>query len=341
MVSVFQLRINDRIQVTPAMTYRHLHSHLEHTVLAPLLEYSTDAWFDSRNNGDLPRWRRAVAALPSLVPSSTDLFHGVRIGTSNDCSPAQQATLRTALQGLMPWRKGPFELFGINIDTEWRSDWKWERLQHHLSPLTDRIILDVGCGNGYHCFRMVGEGARLALGVDPQLAYSMQFKAIKHYAPELPVYVLPTTLERALHKMPADIEAFDTVFSMGVLYHRRSPIDHLLQLKSCLRPGGELVLETLVVEGPEGYSLTPSDRYARMPNVWFIPSCKTMMNWLQRCGFLQVRLVDLGTTTIQEQRSTEWMQFQSLVDSLNPEDHNTTVEGLPAPQRAVFIATAP
>lgn len=59
---------------------------------------------------------------------------------------------------------------------------------------------------------------------------------------------------------------------MGVLYHRRSPLEHLWQLKDQLVQDGELVLETLVVEGDENTVLVPGDRYAQMRNVYFIPS---------------------------------------------------------------------
>lgn len=316
------------------MPYRHLDSFLNNPAMAQLLRFSSDQWYNSRNNGDLPRWRQAHASLPDLVPGAIDLQTCVRIGSANDCSDAERDQLEAALRQLMPWRKGPYELFGVHIDTEWRSDWKWERLLPHLSPLAGRSILDVGSGNGYHCFRMAGAGARLAIGVDPQLAYAMQFQCIKRYVPEAPVYVLPATLDQVSH----EIRAFDTVFSMGVLYHRRSPIDHLLQLQGCLRPGGELVLETLVVEGPEGYALTPRKRYGRMPNVWYIPSCDTTLRWLERCGFRNCRLVDVSDTTVAEQRSTDWMRFESLVDCLDPENPSLTVEGYPGPKRAIFIA---
>lgn len=319
------------------MPYSNLQTLLENSPMTPLLKFSTAAWYDSRNNGDLHKWRRAVDELPDLNPGSVDLLHSVRIGDAADCSAAQQAALTERLRVMMPWRKGPFELFGVKIDTEWRSDWKWERLRGHVAPLAGRTILDVGCGNGYHCFRMAGEGARLAIGVDPQLAYAMQFQAVKRYVPDVPVFVLPTTLEQ----LPHDMQSFDTVFSMGVLYHRRSPIDHLLQLQGCLKPGGELVLETLVVEGPEGYALMPRDRYCRMPNTWFIPSCATALAWLVRCGFKNVRMIDICDTTTQEQRSTDWMRFQSLSESLDPENPTLTVEGYPAPKRAVFLANAP
>ncbi len=323
------------------MSYQHLPGLLGNGPLRALARFGTAEWFSSRNNGDFPRWQAALEALPALQPSQVELREAVRIGNAEDCSESEQAQLRSALQGLIPWRKGPFELFGVHIDTEWRSDWKWDRLREHIAPLQGRTILDVGCGNGYHCFRMAGEGARLAIGIDSQLAYAMQYRMISHYVPDVPAFVLPTTFEQALEQLPEDVAAFDSVFSMGVLYHRRSPIDHLLQLKSCLRPGGELVLETLVVEGPEGHALVPQDRYCRMPNVWFIPSCATLLLWLQRCGLRNGRVVDVSTTSLQEQRTTPWMRFQSLAESLDPADRSRTVEGLPAPRRAVILANAP
>ena len=134
---------------------------------------------------------------------------------------------------------------------------------------------------------------------------------------------------------------FDTVFSMGVLYHRKSPIDHLLQLKSLLCSGGELCLETLVIDGGKGDVLLPKNRYARMKNVWFIPSAIELSGWLERCGFKNVRVVNSSSTTIKEQRSTEWMPFESLSECLNMEDPGLTVENLPAPKRAIIIAVKP
>ena len=125
---------------------------------------------------------------------------------------------------------------------------------------------------------------------------------------------------------------------MGVLYHRRSPIDHLLALRDTLRPGGELVLETLVVEGDEHTVLVPGERYAQMPNVYFLPSSLALAQWLTRAGFTNVRIVDEAITTQDEQRRTDWMTYQSLADFLDPNDPSRTIEGYPAPRRAVLVA---
>jgi tRNA (mo5U34)-methyltransferase len=228
-------------------------------------------------------------------------------------------------------------VFGIHIDTEWRSDWKWNRLKDHIAPLADRTVLDVGCGSGYHCWRMAGEGARLTIGIDPTLLYVMQFAAIQRLANQDHVHVLPLGID----DLPQGLSGFDTVFSMGVLYHRRSPIDHLFELKSLLRPRGELILETLVIEGEAGRVMVPADRYAQMRNVWFLPSSETLVAWLQRCGYEDVRVVDVNRTSLEEQRSTDWMRFNSLADFLMPEHPELTVEGLPAPTRAVIVAQTP
>lgn len=290
--------------------------------------------FREDGHGDWVRWRQIVAELPVIPISSVDLCDAVRIGEPGDVTEDARGKLAAQLQGLHPWRKGPYELFGIDLDTEWRSDWKWERLKEHIEPLSNRLVLDVGCGNGYHCWRALGVGARMVIGIDPTLLSVMQFEAVKKLHGEAPVYVLPLGIE----DLPADLKLFDSVFSMGVLYHRRSPIDHLFELKSCLRPGGQLVLETLVVDGDRYKVMLPSGRYAQMRNVWFLPSCAALGAWLLRCGFKNVRLCNVTKTTIGEQRSTQWMRFQSLKDFLDPDDDQLTCEGYPAPKRAIFVA---
>ncbi len=291
--------------------------------------------FSTRSHGTFQEWRRLVEQIEPWPPSLRELTERVQIGSCDDVSLQQRAQLERQLKVLCPWRKGPYRIYGIDLDTEWRSDWKWERLRYGITPLAGRRVLDVGCGNGYHCWRMLGAGAGLVVGIDPTLLSVMQFHAIRKLYGEAPVYVLPIGIE----SIPEKSNVFDTVFSMGVLYHRRSPIDHLLELKNCLRPGGELVLETLVIDGKKGETLVPQGRYANMRNVWFIPSCGTLTGWLLRCGFHNVRLLDVSKTTFDEQRTTEWMPFHSLRDFLDPENPALTCEGYPAPVRATFTAT--
>jgi tRNA (mo5U34)-methyltransferase len=287
--------------------------------------------------GKMERWLNALQSLPELRPSRVELQECVTIGSSADLGSYNREDVIALLQAFHPWRKGPYSFFGIGIDTEWRSDWKWERVLPHIQPLTGRKVLDVGCGNGYHGWRMRGAGADFVLGIEPFLLSAMQFQVMQRYLRDPVHHVIPIGIE----DVPADLACFDSVFSMGVLYHRRSPLDHLFELKGCLRPGGQLILETLIVEGDEQTIFMPQERYAKMRNVWFLPSIAAMTLWLQRCGFIDIACVDTNRTSREEQRSTEWMHFESLADFLDPCDPEKTIEGYPAPLRAIFTATRP
>lgn len=297
-----------------------------------------DQRFHQRCHGELSRWLKSINNLPVLIPDQVALDGDyITIGSADQINDSTKQQFIDCLQLLHPWRKGPFKLFGIDLDTEWRSNMKWQRVSPHIQPLEGRKVLDIGCGNGYHCWRMLDQNPRWVLGIDPSQKFMMQFEVIKRYAGNLPISFLPLRSE----DLPAEMAAFDTVLSMGVLYHRKSPFDHLEELRQCLRPGGELILETLVIKGGKNEVLVPADRYAQMRNVWFIPTCDTLIGWLQRVGFDQVRLVDINRTTVEEQRSTNWMRFHSLENYLDPQNPHLTIEGHPAPIRATFIAQNP
>ncbi len=283
-------------------------------------------------HGNLSDWQEALGRLPDV---GKHIFNsGSDVITSHFDWPGEtEREARDELLKLIPWRKGPFDIAGIEIDTEWRSDLKWRRLENSISALPDRRILDVGCGNGYYALRMRGLGARLVLGIDPTLLYVIQFAALTHFMRPEPVHILPLRL----HELPASGPLFDTAFSMGVLYHQRDPIEHLTQLKETLRIDGELVLESLVIPGDSSEIIVPDDRYARMRNVWHLPTIKRLKEWLDETGFTDIRVIDQTITTIDEQRTTRWMPFESLGEALDPSDASKTVEGLPAPMRVVMI----
>ncbi|WP_337012556.1 tRNA 5-methoxyuridine(34)/uridine 5-oxyacetic acid(34) synthase CmoB [Pantoea sp. AS142] len=293
-------------------------------------------WQRENLHGHFRDWYKSLEYLPQLEPQKLDLLHSVT-ADRDDISDRHRQGIKKLLRNLMPWRKGPYFLYGTHINTEWRSDWKWERVIPHISPLAGRTVLDVGCGSGYHMWRMIGAGAHLVVGIDPMQLFLVQFEAVRKLLND----------DRRAHMLPLGIEqlpvlqAFDTVFSMGVLYHRRSPLDHLLQLKNQLVSGGELVLETLVIEGDVNQVLVPGERYAQMRNVFFIPSAEALKSWLEKSGFVDVRIVDFARTTTEEQRRTDWMTSESLAEFLDPDDPSKTIEGYPAPLRAVLVATKP
>lgn len=297
------------------------------------LPAALDYWLTSQQHGEFAKWCKLLTKLPDTAPSVVSLSDSVRIGSENDVSEYAKKQIEGLLRQFMPWRKGPFYLHDIFIDTEWRSDWKWERLLPHISSLENKNVLDVGCGSGYHMWRMLNQNPNIICGIDPTALFLIQFQAIKHFYPAPNIHLLPLGIE----DMP-DLNAFDSVFSMGVLYHRKDALTFLTQLKNQLKSGGELILETLVVDGDANTVFLVPDRYAQMRNVWFLPSIDALKCWLDKIGFINVRCVDQSVTSIKEQRSTSWMTNQSLVDFLDPKDHTKTIEGFPAPKRAVILA---
>lgn len=293
---------------------------------------------DPKRHGDLPKWLDTLKQLPDAKASLCELDSDTLIiGDPDDLTPSEAAALHTALFDLKPWRKGPFQVFDTFIDTEWRSDWKWQRVKPHINDLKGRNVLDVGCGTGYHGWRMLGDGADYVLGIDPSMRFLVQFMAIQKYINHSGFDFLPIGIE----DMPNDMNYFDSVFSMGVLYHRRKPIDHLLELKNLLTNGGELILETLIIDNIQGGTLTPTDRYAQMRNVWSIMTVAKIITLLEQAGFTNVKCVDQNITSLDEQRQTDWMQFHSLKEFLDPHDFSKTIEGYPAPKRGLFIAQKP
>ena len=283
----------------------------------------------SKRHPQIIEWNNLLDKVPTPSPEQINLKSGV-IAEGDFI-----INLEEDLKKFSPWRKGPFVLYGTKINSEWRSDWKWERLINLISPLKDKNILDIGCGNGYHLWRMIGEGARLVIGIDPQPLFIYQFFVIKKLLGRINnCWALPLTFE----EFPNKESYFDTCFSMGVIYHRKNPLKHLNNINKILKKNGEIILETLIVDSKEEDLIIPKGRYAKMNNVWFIPSIETTVSWLKKSNFKNIRVLNVAPTTTKEQRSTEWMRFESLNNFLDKKNPEKTVEGYPAPIRAIFSA---
>ena len=290
-------------------------------------------WQTDSKHGNWPKWEKRRQQLPSPASPTWSVKDGVVQLSTDAFGERESRTIEHLLRQFMPWRKGPYQIGQTMIDTEWRSDLKWDRLLPHITPLTGRDVLDIGCGSGYHLWRMLEAGAKRVVGIDPTDLFFMQHLIVSHFAPQVPIHFLPLALEQ----LPAS-DAYDTVFTMGVFYHRRDPFSFLKQCQRQLNVGGELILETLVVPGDSQTVLMPQDRYAQMSNVWFLPSVEAMLVWLKKAGFKHPQCIDIAMTNSSEQRQTDWIEGHSLAQFLDPNDASLTIEGYPAPTRAVFIA---
>ncbi|NVJ52603.1 MAG: tRNA 5-methoxyuridine(34)/uridine 5-oxyacetic acid(34) synthase CmoB [Campylobacteraceae bacterium] len=254
------------------------------------------------------------------------------IGKREDLTDSEFALIEETAKKLIPWRKGPFNLFGLEIDSEWQSNIKYNLIRPHFN-LKDKIVADIGCNNGYYMFRMLEDKPKRLIGFDPAPLTLHQFEFINHFVKSDIVYEMLGVehLEYYNHK-------FDFIFMLGVLYHRPDPVGTLKSLARGLNSKGEILIDTFMIDGEEEICLTPNKRYSKIPNIYFIPTIPALRNWLSRAGFEDIEVIATTTTTSEEQRKTKWSFDQSLEDFLDPQDPSRTVEGYPAPKRVYMKA---
>lgn len=277
-------------------------------------------WMTWKNIAPL---REALNQLPR-IDAHVELGNTVAL-TSSDAVDVNE--LERIARLMMPWRKGPFDLFGLFIDTEWRSDLKYNFLRPHFN-LSGKKVADIGCNNGYYMFRFLEDSPAKVVGFDPSALFKSQFDLINHFVKSEIVYEL-----LGVEHLPFYEEKFDTIFCLGVLYHRSDPVAMIKALAQGLAEGGEIYLDTFIIEGDEPYALCPSEGYSKITNIYFVPTLKALENWCLRAGFKSFEILGTVVTTSDEQRKTDWIESQSLEDFLDPADNTKTVEGYPAPIR--------
>ena len=293
-----------------------------------LLREERKKWLTWKN---IVPYQEAIKNLPSHNEVKVTLDDTVQIDISNLGEDGALHIKDTALL-MKPWRKGPFGINELFIDSEWQSQIKYNLLEPYFN-LEDKIVGDIGCNNGYYLFRMLGQKPKKLIGFDPSAIYYSQFQFLNHYIDSDIVYELLGVehVEFYEHK-------FDTLFCLGVLYHRSDPVAMLKSLFKGLNKGGELILDTFMIDGEEEMCLTPRDRYSKIPNIYFVPTVPALINWCHRAGFESVEVLETMVTEANEQRKTEWIDTQSLEDYLDPNDKTKTVEGYPAPKRVYIKA---
>jgi len=283
------------------------------------------------------RYKEIIELLPKIEKVTTSLNStNVQIGKRAEVSNEDHKVIKAIAEGLIPWRKGPFNLFDIEIDAEWRSDLKWDRIESSIGELTGKNVLDIGSNNGYFLFRMAPQNPKLLLGIDPVLHVKAQFDFLNHFAK------VPSMHHELLgvEHMNLFKDMFDVIFSMGIIYHHRHPLQQLLDIKQALKPGGQIIIETIGIPGEDSVALCPDDRYANMKNVYFIPTLSCLQSWLKKAKFTDIEVVSADLMTIEEQRLTKWCPppHQSLQNFLDSKDISKTIEGHPAPMRFAVSA---
>jgi tRNA (mo5U34)-methyltransferase len=260
----------------------------------------------------------------------------VRVSTSSASSAHVHAELEALCPLLLPWRTGPFDLVGYEVDAEWRSSEKWRRIEPLIPRGTSLKIADVGCSTGYFMLRALEREPEVVVGFDPVDRCWLQYCTVQALLRNERLTFVPAGLD-ALTSFKG---FFDVVLCMGVIYHQRDPFSAVKPLADSLRPGGTLILESLCIPSDDPYLLVPRDRYAKMRNAWMIPSPVALKNIVERAGLENAQLHQFGPLSVQEQRRTRLAPYESLADFLDPADPSKTVEGYPAPHTAAVVARA-
>ncbi|NOQ45681.1 MAG: tRNA 5-methoxyuridine(34)/uridine 5-oxyacetic acid(34) synthase CmoB, partial [Desulfobulbaceae bacterium] len=259
----------------------------------------------------------------------------VKIGRSDDIKPGERQQVLQTLRTFMPWRKCPFSVFGINVDAEWRSERKWNRILPELPDLSGKVIADIGCNNGYYMFRMAHHNPKMVLGFEPYVQHFYTFRTLNGFIGRNNLKVELLGIEH-LNLFP---ECFDVIFCLGILYHRPSPIDALRDLYNALKPGGTVIIESQAIPGRDSMALFPEHTYAKVPGTWFVPTASCLQNWLLRAGFTDINFFYSHAMSSKEQRKTDWMVFESYEDFIDKQNPELTIEGYSAPWRVFFKAT--
>jgi tRNA (mo5U34)-methyltransferase len=270
-------------------------------------------------------------ALDSLDEGSWDVTLGDVVEISGKY--ADTSDIQRVARAMMPWRKGPFKVFDTYIDSEWQSNIKYNLLRKHFN-LKDKRVADIGCNNGYYLFRMQEDSPKLLVGFDPSPLYKTQFDFINHFVKSSIVYELLGVEHLEFYE-----QKFDTIFCLGVLYHRSDPVAMLKSLYKGLDKKGEVILDTFYIDGDDAIALCPESSYSKIPNIYFVPTIKALKNWCIRAGFSGFELLQRSATSSSEQRKTSWIEGQSLEDFLDKDDSSKTVEGYPAPARVYVKLT--
>ena len=276
-------------------------------------------------------YQEAIKALKSYQDVEVKLGDRVEVQI-RDLSPEDARQIKETALLMKPWRKGPFQINDLFIDSEWQSQIKYNLLEPHFD-LKDKIVGDIGCNNGYYLFRMLSQKPKKLIGFDPSAVYYSQFQFINHFIQSDIVYELLGVEHVEFYE-----HSFDILFCLGVLYHRSDPVAMLKSLYKGLNRGGELILDTFMIDGEAEVCLTPRERYSKIPNIYFVPTVNALKNWCHRAGFESVEVLEIMKTEPHEQRKTEWIDTQSLEDFLDPNDDTKTVEGYPAPKRVYIKA---
>jgi tRNA (mo5U34)-methyltransferase len=159
-----------------------------------------------------------------------------------------------------------------------------------LGNLTGKTALDIGCWDGLYSFECERRGAVRVVASDLwEWAGHGAFDLARE---ELGSAAVP--LECDVCDLPSRLggERFDLVLFLGVLYHMRHPLLALEAVAACTKPGGKIIVDTLVGGDLETrvplMRFLPSDEIAGDATNWWQPNVAAVCEMLADVGYEEI-----------------------------------------------------
>ena len=137
---------------------------------------------DCRTWKNVEPWYTQLKEACKIEKSNLDIDYGdwFSVGKKEDLTQEEYELIIQTAKKLIPWRKGPFKVFDLEIDSEWQSNIKYNLIRPFFN-LKDKVVADIGCNNGYYMFRMLEDKPKRLVGFDPSPLTLHQFEFINHF----------------------------------------------------------------------------------------------------------------------------------------------------------------
>lgn len=194
---------------------------------------------------------------------------------------------------------------------------------HIPNDLTGKLVLDVGAWDGYWTFEALKRGAAHVTAID-DFSDTLGLDAAKNRTAWGTFDLCRAALGYSNDKCNRwnmsiyDVgvnypKSFDVIFLFGTIYHLRHPLLALDRLFESCKPGGEIYIESAILDDYSPYrggigkgypsdenrqivmEFYPENEYGDNPSNWFVPTLACLGHMVRAAGFTDVmgwKLID-------------------------------------------------
>ncbi|MBI5929661.1 MAG: methyltransferase domain-containing protein [Chloroflexi bacterium] len=156
-----------------------------------------------------------------------------------------KAVIKSMVEGFSPWYHqikfpGNITSPGMNNSDEMLSHLDMLGLPRNAKGMR---VLDIGCRDGYFMFEMERRGAEV-IGIDYALPTTTGFSIASKILDSKTTFRVENVYDLA----PEKLGLFDLVLFLGVLYHLRHPLLALDKIRTVIKPGALMFVETHLID---------------------------------------------------------------------------------------------